>query len=56
MVCAVGEGYDSSDATPITPTRTRRDGETTVIKHCFMTSPHTCQPLLPTARFLTSQQ
>ena len=30
MVCAVGEVYDSSDATPITPTRTRRDGETIV--------------------------
>lgn len=30
MVCAVGEVYDSSDATAIMPTLTRHDGETTV--------------------------
>ena len=30
MVCAVGEGYDSSNATAIMPTRSRHNGETIV--------------------------
>jgi hypothetical protein len=30
MVCAAGEGYDSSNATAIMPTRFRHNGETTV--------------------------
>lgn len=49
MVCAAGEVYDSFGATTVMPTLSRHDGETTVLKHCFMASPHACQPLLPTA-------
>ena len=30
MVCAVGEGYDSSNATAVMPTLTRHNGETII--------------------------